>query len=104
VSWDRPAAHPQNRQAVPRGHGLVVFDMPDARLYAGQGAKDMPNARPARSVLAKTSRRRAHPASGGVRISRPLAQQALERGISQTEGVLSFRHVILRARCRHGRL
>jgi hypothetical protein len=52
--------------------------MPDARLYAWQGAKDMPNARPARSVLAKTSRRRANPASGGVRMSRPLAQKALE--------------------------
>ena len=78
--------------------------MPDARLYAWQGAKDMPNARPARSVLAKTARRRAHPASGGVRMSRPLAQKALEQVISQTEGVISFRNVILRARCRHGRL
>ena len=64
----------------------------------------MPNARPARSVLAKTSRRRAHPASGGVRMSRPLAQKALEQVISQTEGVISFRNGILRARCRHGRL
>ena len=57
----------------------------------------MPNARPARSGLAKTSRRRAPPASGGVRMSHPLAQQALEQVISQTEGVISFRHVIRRA-------
>ena len=64
----------------------------------------MPNARPARSVLAKTSRRRAKPASGGVRMSRPLAQKALEQVISQTEGVISFRNVMLRARCRHDRL
>jgi hypothetical protein len=64
----------------------------------------MPNARPARSVLAKTSRRRANPASSGVRMSRPLAPKALEQVISQTEGVISFRNVILRARCRHGRL
>ena len=63
----------------------------------------MPNARPARSGLATTSRRRAPPASGGVRRSRPLAQTAWEQGISQTEGVISFRHVILRAQCRHGR-
>jgi hypothetical protein len=64
----------------------------------------MPNARPARSVLAKISRRQANPASGSVRMSRPLAQKALEQVISQTEGVISFRNVILRARCRHGRL
>jgi hypothetical protein len=63
----------------------------------------MPNARPARSGLATTSRRRAHPASGGVRRSRPLAQQAWEQVLSQTEGVLSFRHGMLRARGRHGR-
>jgi len=37
----------------------------------------MPNARPARSVLAKISRRQANPASGSVRMSRPLAQKAL---------------------------
>jgi len=87
-----------------RGHGLAVWDMPDARLYAWQGAKDMPHAWPARSGLAKTSRRRTPPASGGVHRSHPLAQQALEQVISQTEGVISFRHIMLRARCRHGRL
>src|SRR5690242_10156132 len=74
--------------------------MPDARLYAWQGAKAMPNARPARSGLAKTSRRWANLASGGVRRSCPLAQKALEQVLSQTEGVISFRYGMLRARCR----
>jgi len=64
----------------------------------------MPHARPARSGLAKPSRRRAHPASGGVRRSRLLAQTAWEQVLSQTEGIISFRHVMLRARCCHGRL
>jgi hypothetical protein len=36
----------------PRGHGLAVPAMPDARRYARQGAKDIPNARHARAVLA----------------------------------------------------
>jgi len=42
----------------PKGHGLAVPDMPDARRYAGQEAKDMPNVRHARSLLIRTLRRR----------------------------------------------
>ena len=60
----------------------------------------MPHAQPAHSGLAKRARRRATPASGGGRRGRPRAQTALEQVISQTEGVISFRNGILRARCR----
>ena len=41
----------------PKGHDLTVPDMHHARLYVRQGAKDMPKARHARSLLARTWRR-----------------------------------------------
>ena len=71
----------------PRGHGLAVPDMPDARRYAGQEAKDMPTARYALAILARAGDTwpgdrddGASPESGGIRMSPTLGQ-----GISQTE-------------------
>jgi hypothetical protein len=44
--------------------------------------------------VARTVRRRGHPASGGLRMRPPLGPQPLGQGLSQTEGALSFRHVM----------
>src|SRR5262245_2975170 len=76
----------------PRGHGLAVSDMPDARRYTRQKAKDMPSARQAREVLASAGAPwpghrddGASAASGGIRLSPPLGQKPWGQGLSQTE-------------------
>ena len=69
----------------PRGHGLAVVDMPDAHLYTRQEAKDVPNARHALYVLARTGDTWQDVAttgsipSGSVRMSPPLGQTPVDK-------------------------
>ena len=61
--------------------------MPDARHYAGQGAKDMPHARHALAVRARDGEiwaasrdDAASPASGSIRLGPPLRQKPVGQG------------------------